>query len=268
MASKRDRIIGLKEYIESLGIKVNINKNKAQGNKGYFKVYDKCYRIDIAKGLSEEQIISALVHEFTHFVHYKYDNKLETLNFILGEYDDCITEEMIKITVDSISKKSIEPLFLAREQLNKEIKELQKQITNFDSKYKINKCSKSLENSIKKSRYKHLLKHDRVKVYGLLSCNFYSIESLEKCKELSEIEINYIKLKSKERAKRRISSKISKINKYYNSTTELFARSIELYAQDKDKFRNNYPKLYKKLDFAVQNNLVPELTKILNLIQI
>ena len=37
MVSERNRIIRLKEYFESLGIEVNIGKNKARGNKGFFR---------------------------------------------------------------------------------------------------------------------------------------------------------------------------------------------------------------------------------------
>ena len=37
MVSTRNRILNLVDYIESTGIVVNIGKNKAQGNKGFFK---------------------------------------------------------------------------------------------------------------------------------------------------------------------------------------------------------------------------------------
>ena len=36
MADKRDRILELTKYIESLGVQVNLGKNKARGNKGIF----------------------------------------------------------------------------------------------------------------------------------------------------------------------------------------------------------------------------------------
>ena len=51
MDSKRNRTLELISYIESQGVVVNIAKNKARGNKGFF--LSKCgdYRIDIAKNL-------------------------------------------------------------------------------------------------------------------------------------------------------------------------------------------------------------------------
>ena len=89
MASERNRILNLIEYIQSYGITVNIGKNKAQVNKGFFKVTNKeKYRIDIAKGLDEISILSCLVHEFSHFIHYKYDNTLKNLDFILDSKND------------------------------------------------------------------------------------------------------------------------------------------------------------------------------------
>ena len=37
MASERNRILDVLNYVESCGIEVNIGKNKARGNKGFFE---------------------------------------------------------------------------------------------------------------------------------------------------------------------------------------------------------------------------------------
>ena len=72
MASERNRILNCVNFLEKQGIRVNIGKNKARGNKGFFKVGRDLYRIDVAKGLDDEVIISTLCHEFSHFIHYNH----------------------------------------------------------------------------------------------------------------------------------------------------------------------------------------------------
>ena len=66
---------------------------------------------------------------------------------------------------------------------------------------------------------------------------------------------------------KRINSKISKLNRYYNSKTELFARAIELYISDKDTFKNKAPILYDKLANIIKNNKIPELTKFVEIVE-
>ena len=77
MACERNRIVELIDYLSSLGIDVNIAKNKARGNKGFFRVKEEKFRIDIAKGLSDDAVLSVLIHESAHFIHYQYDKKLK-----------------------------------------------------------------------------------------------------------------------------------------------------------------------------------------------
>lgn len=192
MACERNRILDLIEYLKSLGIDVNLAKNKARGNKGFFRVKGENFRIDIAKGLSEDAILSVLIHETAHFIHYQYDKKLKSLDFILNKCDDDITEELISITVDSIPKDSIRHLFEAKENLKLQI-------------------------------------------------------------------INPI---LKKRTLNSINNKISRLNRYYNSPTELFARSIEAYLMNREKFSKKAPLLLEKYDKAVKEDKIPMLTKI------
>lgn len=197
MACERNRILDITQYFESLGIEVNIGKNKARGNKGFFKADNQNFRIDIAKGQTEETIIRTLVHEFAHYVHYSYDKTLKSLDFIINE-DDNLTEELIKLTVDSIPKESVAPIFQAKDKIKSEIKKLPKSFTNS------------------------------------LKLNFLQ-------KELN-----------------RINSRISRLNKYYNSPTELFARSIETYLLDKEVFIKKAPNLakyYEQSDIPLIENL-------------
>ena len=244
MVSKRNRILNLENYLNSCGIEINIGKNKARGNKGFFKVNGQNFRIDIAKDQNEETIIKTLAHEFAHFVHYKYDKSLKSLNFVFDENDDDLLEELLNITVESIPKNSIEPLFTLKESLKKDINLLIKQlenICNIDSNFA---DYSTIEQKILKSNLKYLLKYDRVKVVEMFSTKVYTIEELD---ENTEIGV-YLKLKSKQRALKRINSKISRLNKYYNSPTELFARSFELFVTDKNKLAEIAPIVHKKFE--------------------
>lgn len=268
MVNQRNRIVVIKDYIESFGIDVNIGKNKAQGNKGYFKAKNEFCRIDIAKGLDDEGVISTLCHEFSHFIHYCYDKKLKTLDFIFDDYDETIQNELIEITVNSIPKENIKPLFEAKELLKREIKELGKKLASNVPDFKLSIGSPVIEKLLKKTPYKYLLKHDRVKVLGFFNSKIYTIDNIKADTKISESEIDYLLLKSKQRALKRINSRISKLNRYYNSNTELFARSVELYVKDKESFKMKAPFLYNKFTEALEKNQVPELTQLVKLAQI
>jgi hypothetical protein len=63
-----------------------------------------------------------------------------------------------------------------------------------------------------------------------------------------------------------INSKISRLNKYYNSPTELMARSWEYYFTNKEGFKNTAPLLVIKYDNIIKNNKIPELTKMINIL--
>ena len=117
MVSERDRIIELSRYFNSLGIEVNIGKNKAQGNKGFFKSQGDSFRIDISKGLDDAAILSTLVHEYAHYIHYQYDKSLKALGFLTTNFTDVMQEELLNLTVLSIPKESIKPFFLQKESI-------------------------------------------------------------------------------------------------------------------------------------------------------
>jgi transposase len=70
----------------------------------------------------------------------------------------------------------------------------------------------------------------------------------------------YLKLKSKQRALKRVNSKISRLNKYYNSPTELFARSFELYIADSNKLLRIAPNVHKEFEKTLKENKIKLLT--------
>lgn len=263
MASKRDRIIELAKYFNSLGIEVNIGKNKAQGNKGFFKVIKGSFRIDICKGLSDEDILHTLVHEFAHYLHYINDNSLKSLDFFAGENWNELIEELIELTVDSIPKSTISPLFEIKNKLKTDIKLLETHIIEYSPEFVKNKPCKKIEDEITKAGYEHLLKYDKVKLFGLLGYKIISIENVKKISKEAEL---YLKLKSKERYMKRINSKISRLNRYYNTPTELFARALEMYVFKQELVFEKAPNFFALMEKNIVSNKFKQINKILQIL--
>ena len=207
MVSERDRLVKIIQYLQGLDIEINYKKNKARGKRGFFRVQDEKVRIDIAKELTDLESLSVIIHEFAHYVHYKQDKTLKTLDFISTNLNDTHWEELITLTVELIPKKTIEPLFEIKEKLHNEINNLRK--------------------------------------------NKFNI-------------ISNIAMQSKQKILNRINSRISRLNKYYNSPTELFARSMEIYILDYNKFKKKAPNLTYIYDDIVKNNKIPSLTDFVN----
>ena len=263
MVSKRDRILKIIEYLESLGVEVNVSRNKARGNKGFFKKNYQGYRIDIAKGLSEDETFSVLIHEFAHFMHYKHDNTLKTLSFILVNEEEYL-DELLELTVECVPKKDIAPLFEEKELLKNEIKRINEDLKREYPDFKLNSQYKPLESKIKRTPYKYLLKHDRVKVLNGFFFEFYSVDEIKE-----DCDINrYLILKSKQRQLKRITNKMSKINRYYNSMTELFARSFEIFINNPDKCMQLAPNLTKQYQSVVESKKIKMLNDLLTLLNL
>lgn len=243
MVSTRDTVLKLKKYMETCNIDVNIAKNKARGNKGVFVTGNKKYRIDIAKDLNEESILSTLIHEFAHFVHYKYDNTLTSYDFLFQD-NDIIKEELIKISVHYVPKEAAQSLFEAKSEATSQIKKLGSQIKEHYPQFKLSCACKDIEKNLK-SPIKYFLKYDKVKILDKV----YSLDNIsEKNISISDIEIAYLKLKSKQRILRRINSRILRLNNYYNRPTELIARFVELYYTNNTLARELAPNCSKCMD--------------------
>lgn len=258
MVSERDRIIEINNYLEDLGIQVNIGKNKALGNKGLFKcTHNKSYRIDISNKLNDREIIPVLVHEFAHFLHYTYDNKLKSLEFIFGELNDKIYNELTEITVQEIPKSEAAALYETKGQLSKEIHRIANTIKSYYGNFKISEPNKTIERTIKFPA-KYLLKYDRIKIFNKI----YSVESMNNDFEyMTAPQQQYIILKSKQRALKRINSRISKLNKYYNEPSELFARFATQYFLSYEKVSKIAPTITHRMDEVIDSDMIPVLTK-------
>ena len=219
MVSERNRSLELKEYFLKLGIDINIGKTKARGHRGVFMHGFNNYRIDISKNLDEPSVLSTMLHEFAHFVHYKYDKNLKSLDFVFGDLTDDIKEELIKVTVQEIPKDFASELYNLKNSINDEIKNLLTQMKISMPDFKLSENNKEIERTLP-NPIKYLLRYDNVKYFNRL----YSVNNIESEYNLTETQQTYIKIKSKQRALKRINSKISRLNKYYNNNSELFAR--------------------------------------------
>lgn len=261
MACTRDRIIDLIEYSKSLGIEVNIGKNKARGNKGFFKTNSKAYRIDISKGLSDDEILGVLVHELAHFVHYKYDKNLKSLEFMFGDKYTDFEDELIQLTVEAVPKKFAKDIFTQKVELKNNITELSKKIKISYPNIKLSDKKNKIEREIAALPYKYLLKYDCVKTFIGFIPKIYSIRNLKHdFPNIKQEHYDYITLCSLKRNLNRVNHKISTLNKYYNNPSELFARSVECYILKPERMSIIAPKLYSLYKENLQNiNILSEI---------
>lgn len=253
MDNKRDRTPDLISYIESCGLTVNVGKNKARGNKGFFLAGNK-YRIDIAKG--QENILGILIHEFAHYIHYTHDKSLKSLDFVFGDLSDELLNELIEVTVSLIPKGTASSLFKMADELRHEIKCLSDFIKNDYKDFKITSRYRPIENKFFYPA-SYLLKYDKVKIPGKI----ISVETADKdFPNIDKTCLSYLKIKSKQRFLKRINSRISRLNRYYNSETELFARCLEVYFTNRKLLEIKAPNILIRLDEAISLNKIPLLT--------
>lgn len=220
MVSKRNRIIELQEYLKTLGINVNIGKNKARGNKGVFISGNKGFRIDISKNLPEDKILPVIVHEFAHYIHYNHDKTLESLEFVFGEMNDTMQDELIKITVKDVPKDVAASLYSQKNELKTEIKTLAEK---FKLKYPNFKLSKTYNPIV-----------------------FFPNHS------------DYLILRFKQKTLTKINTRINKLNKYYNRPTELFARFCEVYFLNRKEAEKLAPTVCEKFTKSINAKNIKE----------
>ena len=221
------------EFLRSLNIEVKTN-TKARGNQGLYQKN----RIDISRGLKEEQAIEVLVHEFAHHIHYKIDKDFlkngGSLENIFNTNDIVeIHAELINVT-NLIDKNSRLKIFLdAKEEISKQIKGAQSAIRRDYPEFMRSKKFPEFEKYIKNSDAKYLVKYDAIR---LMLGFFFKKERVLTVKNL-EVDFPdmpkafqlYIRLCSMQRKQSKITRRINKLNKYYEKPTELFARYVQGY---------------------------------------
>ncbi len=237
------------DFLKSINIEVNTN-NKARGNQG---IYLK-NRIDISKKLKEEKAVEVLVHEFAHHIHSQIDKEFiknngsleilfdcsnsneNILNFAFKNYDpniEIIKNELINVThlIDKNSRLQI--LSDAKEELSNKIKKLQKAIKQDYPEFFRSKKFIAFEKYIKNSEAKYFVKYDIVKI---IEGFFFKKERILNIKNLEMDFPNmpkafqlYLQLCSLQRKQNKLTRRINKLNKYYEKSSELFARFVQAY---------------------------------------
>ena len=252
------------DFFVSLGIEVHTS-TKALGHQGFFRLN----RIDISRDINENRIIPTLLHEFAHFITFNIKAKCNDFIPIFKCDDNYIYEELIKITNFVDENSTLEKLYIQKDNIKNTIKYHEKIIKNKYPNFKRNEKFKPFLKHTKNSDARYLLKHDAIKVLHWFTYKTYSIINIEKEFPNMPIEfISYLKLKSCQRKQNSITRKINKLNKYYNTPTELFARFIEALYLNKEEATNIAPKtfkLFKELYIKNYYTYLNELFKIVNI---
>lgn len=254
-------------YLRSLGLVVNTN-TKARGHQGFFLNN----RIDISTSLSDKRKIEVLIHEFAHFIHFQIDDNVfknhgSLENLFCNSDIKKIEDELYAVTRFVDSNKTYKTLERYKYSIGAEIKVLDKQIKAFYPDFKRSYSYSAIESKIKKTDAKYLLKYDRVlvKTMFLGRNHLYAIKNLdEDFPSLDDISKVYIKLKSKQRALKRISTKINRLERYYRRPTELFARFVEGLFIDTNKVTELAPYTYLVFCRELSQNKYLYLTDFIN----
>ena len=255
------------EYVRTLGLTVN-TATKARGHQGFFLKN----RIDISTDLPDERKIEVLIHEFTHYIHYKIDTDIAknhgSLEKLFPDSDlQKLENELYNVTRYFDKNKGYKALQEKRANILSEIKKLSSDIKKTYPDFKRSEPYKPIEKIIKKTDAKYLLKYDRVKVKTAFfgSVNDYSINTLDKDFPQFNTDIkNYILLKSKQRMLKRISSRINRLDNYYKRPSELFARFVEALFIDTNKVTQIAPYAYLVFCKELTNDKYLELAEFIN----
>lgn len=251
------------DFLRALNIEVKTN-TKARGNNGLYQKN----RIDVARGLTEEQAIEVLVHEFAHHIHYKIDkdflknggsleNIFNTSNIIE------IKEELINVT-NLIDKNSRLNIFLkAKEEAANQIKGMQSAIRRDYPNFLRSKKFPEFEKYIKGSDAKYLVKYDAIR---LMQGFFFKKERILTVKnietdfpDMPKAFQLYIRLCSMQRKQAKITRRIGKLNKYYEKPTELFARYVQSYFSTPETISTVAPNTTKRFNELLSSGYYKEL---------
>ena len=259
------------DFMRALNIEVKTN-TKARGNNGLYQKN----RIDVARGLTEEQAIDVLVHEFAHHIHYKIDkdflknggsleNIFNTSNIVE------IKEELINVT-NLIDKNSRLNIFLkAKEEASNQIKGMQSAIKRDYPNFLRSKKFPEFEKYIKGSDAKYLVKYDAIR---LMQGFFFKKERILTVKnietdfpDMPKAFQLYIRLCSMQRKQSKITRRIGKLNKYYEKPTELFARYVQGYFSTPETISTVAPTTTKRFNELLSSGYYKELKDLFDIFQ-
>lgn len=259
------------DFLRALNIEVKTN-TKARGNNGLYQKN----RIDVCRGLTEEQAIDVLVHEFAHHIHYKIDKDFlkngGSLENIFNTSNIVEIKEELKNVTNLIDKNSRLNIFLkAKEDASNQIKGMQGAIKRDYPNFLRSKKFPEFEKYIKGSDAKYLVKYDAIR---LMQGFFFKKERVLTVKNL-EVDFPdmpkafqlYIRLCSMQRKQAKISRRINKLNKYYEKPTELFARYVQGYFSNPETISTVAPVTTKRFKELLASGYYKELKDLFEIFQ-
>ena len=251
------------DFMRALNIEVKTN-TKARGNNGLYQKN----RIDVARGLTEEQAIDVLVHEFAHHIHYKIDKDFlkngGSLESIFNTSNIVKIKEELKNVTNLIDKNSRLNIFLkAKEEASNQIKGMQSAIRRDYPNFLRSKKFPEFEKYIKGSDAKYLVKYDAIR---LMQGFFFKKERILTVKnietdfpDMPKAFQLYIRLCSMQRKQAKITRRIGKLNKYYEKPTELFARYVQGYFSTPETISTIAPITVKRFNELLESGYYKEL---------
>ncbi len=255
------------KYFKSLGLTVHTT-TKARGHQGFFMKN----RIDISKNTPEERVIPTLLHEFAHYIHSKLEPDMAktggNISILFKSNDKKILQELIKVTNFVDQNSLCIRLFEHKDRVKNKIIEQEKIIKKFYPNFQRSKKFKEFDKYIKKSNARYLLKYDRVKLicgsFFRKTTKLYTIDNIEQdFTDMPQAFIAYIRLKSYQKKRSRISTRINKYKKYYEQPAELFARLVEGLYLDKEWVEAIAPNTVKIFYKLLAEGYYMELSKII-----
>lgn len=259
------------EFLRALNIEVKTN-TKARGNNGLYQKN----RIDVARGLTEEQAIDVLVHEFAHHIHYKIDKDFlkngGSLENIFNTSNIVEIKEELKNVTNLIDKNSRLNIFLkAKEEASNQIKGMQSAIKRDYPNFLRSKKFPEFEKYIKGSDARYLVKYDAIR---LMQGFFFKKERILTVKnietdfpDMPKAFQLYIRLCSMQRKQAKITRRIGKLNKYYEKPTELFARYVQSYFSTPETISTIAPTTTKRFNELLSSGYYKELKDLFDIFQ-
>ena len=259
------------DFMRALNIEVKTN-TKARGNNGLYQKN----RIDVARGLTEEQAIDVLVHEFAHHIHYKIDKDFlkngGSLENIFNTSNIVEIKEELKNVTNLIDKNSRLNIFLkAKEEASNQIKGMQSAIKRDYPNFLRSKKFPEFEKYIKGSDAKYLVKYDAIR---LMQGFFFKKERILTVKnietdfpDMPKAFQLYIRLCSMQRKQAKITRRIGKLNKYYEKPTELFARYVQGYFSTPETISTVAPTTTKRFNELLSSGYYKELKDLFDIFQ-
>ena len=220
------------KYFKSLGLTVHTG-TKARGHQGFFLKN----RIDISRNIPENRVVPTLLHEFAHYIHSKLEPDMNktggSLEVLFKSNNPIYKEELIKVTNFVDNNSLCVRLYEHKDRVKTKIKEYESIVKHYYPKFMSSKKFKEFDRYIKRSNARYLLKYDRVQLieggFFRKTTKLYSIDNIEKdFTDMPPAFVAYIRLRSYQKKQARISARINKYKKYYETYYSVSIKYIKI----------------------------------------